>query len=73
MPKRFPRIKATPSDLRKRMGYFLGLVRFGGNTVYIGSRGKIWAVLCPPENWSREHPTGHAGAATSKGNVASEV
>ena len=61
MPKRFPRTKdthkVTPSDFRKRMGYFLGLVRFGGKSVYIASRGKIWAVLCPPENWSYEEPS----------------
>jgi len=66
MPKRFPRIHATPSELRKKMGYFLGLVRFGGNTIYIGSRGKVWAVLCPPENWSRENITGQAESLTRK-------
>ena len=48
MPKRIARIKATPSEFRKKMSHFLGLVRYGGNVVIIMSRGEKWAVLCPP-------------------------
>lgn len=56
MPQRIARIKATPSEFRKKMSHFLGLVRYGGNMVIITSRGQKWAVLCPPA-WFDKKPS----------------
>ena len=58
MPKRISRIKATPSEFRKKMGHFLGLVHYGGHMVVIMSRGAKWAVLCPPDWFDKRSDKG---------------